>query len=144
MNELREIKNRYEKYTDEVHSLYENKGLFDGILGFGNAPSKDPCHMKFYEEIEDMISKISRDEPEPQTASRLVSYLLSARDSFEAEDTAIWMITAAEGLSQSLIPFLDPKDAQDILSDYETRTPKRMRLPVQSKIIKLLKEKSQK
>lgn len=113
----------------------------DGILGMGNDPKRDGCHLEFYQEMESLAGELAGSSPPPGEATRAVELLLAL-----AQEHRDWladgMLEAVQGCSLHLIPLMEPGRAGELAAQYEKRYPRHRRLPVHKQVLKALKQRA--
>lgn len=133
-----------EAYIVEADTVAAKASPWDGLLGMGRDPKKDPCHGKFFKAVGDMVKQLCQRPPAPTLAYDIVSVLLTAQKTHPNAENAQWMLLAIQGYAQSLVPFLTPEDAKAFAEEYANDIPRWDRLPVQSKVLKALTLRSKK
>ena len=106
-------------------------------LKFG-APT-DPRHDRFLEDMGDLLGDFAAAEPDSAAVRGLLETLYSLPLRRPEPKSAYWMLVAVQGLTRELIPRLGREDAAALLKAYESAWPRRMRLPVQTELVKLLR-----
>lgn len=140
MEQLEQLKQCYVTYIETVRELCAKAHPLAGAFGFGSGPKDDPCHQVFYDEVGKIVQQIAGASPAPEVAAAAVNWLLHAPEEYSSEKLAVWMLIAAQGHAQRLIPFLAPSDAARLADWYQRYFPKYMRLPVQKQVLKALKK----
>ena len=138
MEKLQEI---YSEYIQTVAQVYREAKPMDGLFGWGDDPRKDPCHMRFYEGVEQWAKGFLAEGPEEPAAYEAVSWILSAPADHEGE-AVYWFLYAAQGLCRDLIPTLSPEHCVQLRDFYDAQYPRRDRMPVQKEVYRLLKKGS--
>ena len=131
----------YSEYAERAEQAEQESGLFDGVLGMGSDPKKDPCHMAFYERLEAWVSDFRKQQPGPEEAFEAAEYILMAADSRRGQNT-YWFCYAAQGLAEKLVNLLRPEQCRDLAERYEACYPRRDRMPVQKNVLRRLKKRS--
>lgn len=138
MDMLRQLQERYEAYDRETRELARKAPPSGGLFGLGEDPRKDPCHMRFYQDVEQWVADFRAAEPESREACQAVEWILMAAARRKGEP-AYWFMYAAQGLCRELIGLLDPEDCARLRALYDGSYPRRDRLPVQKEIYKALR-----
>lgn len=126
-------------YIARCSEVLANSRPGDGLLGLGNDPRNDPCHEQFYVELEAAAKAIASEAPGSDEAYGAVCVILKAATSKACPDMARWMLTAAQKHAAPLIPLMAADRRIELRAWYDDNYPRRLRLPVQKDIYKLLK-----
>ena len=131
-----DIKFIIEDYLEKVDNAISAARPADGLFGFSKGPKDDPCHQKFYDDIEKAVSQIkSSDE-----AYAVADELLRAESSYSCPQMASLMLTAVQGHVINLVPLLNAEQKNSLRIYFDESIPRWKRLPVQKKLYQLLKE----
>ena len=141
--ELQQLKDRYAKYLEEVARVYAGAKPMDGLFGWGDDPRKDPCHMRFYEDIEAGIQAFAAASRSPEELFEAVRFMITLPAEHK-EEPGFWFLYAAHGLTRGLIPRLTAAQCAGLRDFYDDNYPKRDRMPVQQEVYKLLKKGAKK
>lgn len=141
--ELQELKDLYEQYKKEYAAVRKKASFFDGLFGMGNDPKKDPCHMRFYENAENWVKAFAAGDPSEEEAYAVTQLLLTAAQDHRKQPEE-WIMVAAQRLSLELIGLLSPDHCAELESWYNKAYPRRIRLPIQNDIHKLLQKGARK
>lgn len=141
--ELQQLKDRYAQYLEEVARVYAGAKPMDGLFGWGDDPRKDPCHMRFYEDIEAGVLAFAAAGPSQEEVFQVVLFLL-VQPAEHKEEPSFWFLYAAHGLTRGLIPRLTADQCTGLRDFYDANFPKRDRMPVQQEVYKLLKKGAKK
>lgn len=139
--EIQSLKDIYSRYEAEAAAVRAEASAFDGLFGMGEDPRKDPCHMRFYEGVEQWVEAFQAEGPGEPAVYEAVSWILSAAADHAGEAT-YWFLYAAQGLCRKLIPALSPEHCALLRRLYDERYPRRDRMPVQKEVYRLLKKGS--
>lgn len=137
MERIDALKARYARYEETVRQLRKNAPPFAGFWGWGDDPRNDPCHTQFYEDVGVMMEALLSSCPEEAVAYQAARWLLAAPAECGQKDAA-WFQYAAQGHCRELIPLLTPAHCAELARLMDETTPRRERLPVQTKIYKQL------
>lgn len=140
MEKLQKI---YSDYIQAVAEVYREAKPMDGVFGWGDDPRKDPCHMRFYEGVQQWVEAFLKTESDPEAAFQAVRYILR-EPSLHREENCFWFMYAAHGLTKTMIPLLTPGQCRMLLEYYDKCYPKRDRMPAHNDVFKLLKKGSKK
>lgn len=141
--ELMELKEIYRQYVLDYAQVRRKATPMDGLFGMGQDPRKDPCHMRFYEAVEQWVAAFAAERPEGEQAYLVVHWILAA----PAEHTGkavYWFMFAAHGLCRELIPLLSPAQCAELRMLYDENYPRRDRMPLQKEVYKLLRKGAEK
>ncbi len=133
------LEKRYETYVEDLKAVYAAAGPTDGLFGWGDDPRKDPCHMRFYEDVQQWVKDFQGKGPSQQEVFAAVRYILETPAKYR-EQHCFWFMYAAHGLVRSLIPQLSREQCALLRTLYDDQFPKRDRMPVQKEVYKLLKK----
>lgn len=139
MEMLEQLKEIYAKYVEDVAKVYKDAKPMDGLFGWGDDPRKDPCHMRFYEDVEKWVKVFSAEAPAREQVFEGVRFVLET-PAAHREKNCFWFMYAAHGLIRDLIPMLDRTQCAKLRNFYDEEYPKRDRMPVQKDVYKLLKK----
>ena len=139
MKMVQQLKDRYAKYTEDVAKVYKDAKPMDGLFGWGDDPRKDPCHMRFYEDLEQWAKDFLTSGPDQGEVYEAVRFLLET-PAEHRDSHCFWFMYAAQGLAREMIPMLSSAQCAALRESYDDRYPKRDRMPVQKEVYKLLKK----
>ena len=106
-------------------------------LKFG-APS-DPRHDRFIQDMTELLGDFAAEGPDSAALRRMLEAVYTAPLEHPEPKSAYWMLIAVQSLTRDLIYGLNRGDAAALSKSYESAWPRRMRLPVQTELIKLLR-----
>lgn len=135
MQQLREC---YRQYDEQANAVNKKSSPFDGLLGFGNDPRRDPCHGQFYEDVGRWVQAFLALSPQPRQVFEAEHHLITAPKTC-ATEASYWMMYAAQGWCRQLVDKLDSRGCAKLQAVYDELYPKRDRLPVQAELYKMLK-----
>ena len=131
----------YETYVTQLKTVLQNKSTFDGLWGFGNDPKKDPCHMKFYDDVSAYIDGLLQRETGEEEAFAAADLII--RKPLQHEDQDVyWCMVAVHGPCAKLVPLLSKEHCALLRDFYDASYLRRNRLPVQQELYKQLKKHS--
>ncbi len=136
---VQQMRALYETYTRDVAKVFGEARPADGLFGWGDDPKKDPCHMLFYETLEQWANAFAASEPDREVVYEAVRFMLQAPDQHR-DSPCFWFMYAAQGLARDLIPRLSREQCAALREDYDRRYPRRDRMPVQKEVYRLLKK----
>lgn len=139
MEMVQQLKDRYDKYLQEVGKAFADAKPMDGLFGWGDDPRKDPCHMRFYEDVEQWTKDFlagNHDQPAIFEAAR---FMLNTPAEHK-QDHAFWFMYAAQGLCKEMLLLLSREQCAQLREYYDDNYPKRDRMPVQKEVYKLLRK----
>ena len=131
-----------ERYNEAVRAVRAALRPGDGLLGFGRDPKKEPCHMAFYEEVGEAVSRMAQDGLTPGEAQEAVRFLVTLAQAEEYFDLTQPMREAVQGHARALVPFLEPEAARELAAWYDKTYPRRRRLPVQNQLLRDLERRA--
>lgn len=137
---LEQVTQLYQAYTEQVAALEANRKFGQGIMGFGGRVSDHPCHDQFFRSLHELTAAFGRDGISPEDARAVVEKILREPRRDAEGRSVFWMMIAAHGAAQALIPSLKREDAEALLAWYAQAYRKRERLPVQTQVIKALEK----
>ena len=136
------LETAYTDYAKELEAGEKKQRVTDGLFGFGHSLKDDACHDRLDERLERIVKEIRDAGPSPKEAERAVRMLLKPREKDFPQQSAGWMLRAAERHALELIPFLDASAAEAILEEYSAWYRPWDRLPAQKRVISMLKQVS--
>ena len=136
-----ELKDIYETYLQKVSKVMENASTFDGVWGWGDDPRKNPCHMKFYEAVEDHLKQLLAQQAGEETLYAAADWIIRSASDHKGT-AAYWYMFAAHGLCLDLVPLLTPAHCAALRDFYDTHYSKLDRMPVQKDLYKRLKKRA--
>ena len=136
--ELREI---YETYTQTVAKVMANASAFDGIWGWGDDPKKNPCHMEFYEAVEQYLRRLLESQPSETALFEAADWIIRTAADHRGAAT-YWYMFAVHGLCRDLVPLLTPEHCASLRDFYDDQYPRFDRMPVQKELYKSLKKRA--
>ena len=139
---LQELRERYRQYDEPANAVKKKSSMFDGFLGFGNDPRRDPCHGQFYEDVGNWMQAFLTLSPQPQQAYDAAYHLITAPRTCATQES-YWMMYAAQGWCRQLVDRLDSRGCAGLQAVYDELYPKRDRLPVHEELYKMLKKGAQ-
>ena len=139
-NQLQEFYHRYDEKAAKVKR--ETKGL-GGIWGMGEDPRNHPCHVEFYEGVQQMVADYLATGPDSAGVAAAAKFILEAAD-LRRETQSYWFSFAAQGHVIPMIPYMNSSDCKDLMQWYDTVYTKLERMPVQRDLYKKLRKASKK
>ena len=136
---LQKMKDRYETYIQDVQKVYKDAKPMDGLFGWGDDPRKDPCHMRFYEDLERWTREFLAAAPGREDVYEAVRFILETPAEHRSSH-CFWFMYAAQGMTREMIPQLTAEQCAMLRESYDGRYSKRDRMPVQNEVYKLLKK----
>lgn len=136
---IQELKDIYRRYDEEIHKVKAKAKPTDGLFGMGDDPRKDPCHMHFYEGVEQWVQDFLKTAPDAKDALEAARVIIEA-PAAHRDGPTYWFEFAAHGLSVDLIACLDAAGCKELKAFYDENYLKRDRMPVQDQVYKLLKK----
>lgn len=139
MDMLLQLKGLYEKYKEDLHKVRAKASPIDGLFGMGDDPRRDPCHMRFYEDVEQWVKDFLKTGPGSGEVYEAVHWIITTPASHR-EEPVFWFEFAAHGLCRELVRRIDPAGCAALQAFYDDHYPRRDRMPVQKEVYKLLKK----
>ncbi|MCR4760600.1 MAG: hypothetical protein K5705_10105 [Oscillospiraceae bacterium] len=139
MTDLTDIQAVYRTYFAEAAQAEQNRKPADGLFGIGKKPADDPCHDRFLAALESALQTFAAQKPASGEVRAVLSLIYRMPAEHREPLSVYWMLNAVCGLTQPLIPLLEPADAAALLTQYDADCPRRERLPVQKQIARALK-----
>lgn len=139
MDMVRQMKTRYETYIRDTARVYQSAKPADGLFGWGDDPRKDPCHMRFYEDLEQWVEGFLAEAPAREDVYEAVRFMLETPAKHRGSPS-FWFLYAAQGLTRKMIPLLTADQCARLREDYDARYPRQDRMPVQKEVCRLLKK----
>ena len=137
---MEQLKACYEKYLEEAETVWKNRPVWDGALGLGASTKDHPCHMIFFEGVENWVADFLKNEPDRETAEAAVAYVLQTSEAHKGAFT-YWTLFAAHGLVRPLVGYVSPGFAGEMRAWYDTYLRRQERLPVHKDLYKKLKKR---
>ncbi len=140
MEQLNQIQRHTNRYLSEIQKVMQSLRPGDGLFGLGNDPKRAPCHVEFYQAVEQTVKETDVEVLSPAELNRLVSALLQLEAQHPGQlEMVSLMLQSVQGLALPLIPRLSQEDAGALYRWFETQYPRRKRMPNQIKVLKALK-----
>lgn len=136
-----ELKEIYESYIQKVAKVMKNASAVDGLFGWGDDPRKHPCHMEFYEAVEDYLQQLLQNSPSEDAVFEAADLIIRTAADHKGKAT-YWYMFAAHGLCKDLVSLMTPVHCAGLRDFYDDNYPKIERLPVQRDLYKLLKKRA--
>ena len=136
---IQELKDIYQRYDEEIRAVIAKARPMDGLFGMGDDPRKAPCHMRFYEGVEQWIQDFLKNAPDSAAALEAARVIIEA-PAAHREGPTYWFEYAAHGHLRELIGLLDASGCRELKDFYDKNYPKRERAPVHDQLYKLLKK----
>ena len=127
------------EYREALDSDRKRRKPLSGIFGIGAGPGDDPCHDTLDRKTVQLTEEMAAETTTPEEATELVRAVLMAESSGVWPEYAKLALIAIQRHTLPLIRQTDPAGRAELAAWYEKRYPKRMRLPVQKKILEELK-----
>ena len=138
MTYLDELRRLYGEYLARAHEAEANHKPLDGVWGFGQKSSDDPCHDRFALELETLLRSAAEEGTDPGELHAMLSYIYRAPRENREPLAAYWMLLAVHGLTLDLAGQLRWEDAGALWDEYRTAYPRWERLPAQKKVLAAL------
>lgn len=136
---IQNLKDIYQRYDEEIRAVKAKAKPTDGLFGMGDDPRNNPCHMRFYEGVEQWVQNFLKTAPNAQSALEAARVIIEA-PAAHRDGPTYWFEFAAHGHCRDLIAYLDAAGCAELRAFYDENYRKRDRMPVQDQIYKLLKK----
>lgn len=133
-----EIRKIYADYLEKTVWLDQNRKLGEGIFGTAG-PKTDSCHGNFADALQVRLDAAAQGGLSSASAREILEYMIETPVEQENNQLAYWMLLAVQGFTLPLAETLDPGDARLLLELYRRLYPKRQWLPVQKRLVDVLK-----
>ena len=137
---LTQLKTLFTDYNAAVQEVRKKARAFDGILGLGKDPRKDPCHEQFYNAVGKWTEDFLATEPSQEDLKAAALFLVEEPKNYEGKE-CFWFMFAAQGHIKPLIGHMSPEACQTVKASLEAAYKKRDRMPLQKELLKLLDKK---
>lgn len=139
MADLQQLEEIYQEYEEKLEEAEKGAGLLSGAFGMGDDPRKDACNQAFYEKLGGWAREFRDGQPEPREVAQGVDFILEYPFRHRESGT-YWFAYAAQQHAMELIPLLEKQAAGALAERFARLYPKRERLPVQRRILEMLRE----
>lgn len=130
----------YNDYIDIVRELERNRKFGDGLFGIRPGPADDPCHDRFAADVKKLMEDFRDTSPGSEDCAALLRYMFTVPEAWRELTCAYWMLIAVQGSGIDLIGYLNPADAKALAEILSAAYPRHIRLPIQEKLLKRLKQ----
>ena len=138
MTPLEQVQNLYTAYTIQAMEVAKNTPYTSGLFGMGRRASDDPCHERFIESLTALMKEFKESGVPSAELREALSFIFEAHGQYTDKPDIYWMLIAAHGAAVEVIPRLSREDASALRDQYEKLFKRPSRMPVQTKIVKLL------
>ncbi len=136
---MQELKAIYDQYKQEYKTVRDNASRFDGFLGFGSSPKKDPCHNRFFQNVTQWVQEFLAGQPDQESVGEAVRWIFSTSAEHKGKPE-YWYMYAVHGLCRDMVPLLSADQCKQLQELYDAHFPRRERMPVQEELYKLLRK----
>ena len=127
----------YTTYEETLTAVRKKTRMFDGFLGLGKDPRKDPCHEVFYEAVGAWVAEFVAANPAQEEVLAVALFLVEKpREYFGRE--CYWFMFAAHGHMKPLIPLLNKENCKTVGDRLAACYKKPDRMPLQKELLKTL------
>ena len=138
---LEELKEITAWYLDAAEKVFQDAPPLAGIFGIGKGPKSDPVHMQYYNKILEKVQELNADESvSEQETFDCAEYLIKLDDSTKTGQMMQYMLMTVQGCAKEIVPKLSDEHRHSLAEWFAEKVPRRMRLPVQDQLFKLLKK----
>lgn len=136
---MQQLMTIYERYAQKAEEVRKKAPPTAGLFGMGDDPRKHPCHMEFYESVEQWVKDFMETSPGPEAANEAVAWIIT-QAAEHREKESYWFMYAAHGLCKPLIPLMSAGNCAALAAYYDDHHPRRERMPAHKDVYKLLKK----
>ena len=136
---MEQLKALYTNYAQTVLDLRKKARIFDGIMGFGDDPKKNPCHEAFYYAVKDWVDAFVATSPTPEQAMEVASFLLET-PAHNRESESYWFMYTNVCFIEPIIPYIYKEDAKALAKRLNFLFPRYDRMPVHQTVYKKLQQ----
>lgn len=136
---MEQLKAIYEDYAQKALDVRKQARLFDGVMGFGDDPKKDPCHMAFYEAVKAWTEAFAATGPTAEAARDAISFLIET-PAHNRERECYWFMYACMVFMEPLIPYLNNTYAKELAKRMNFLFPRYDRMPAHQAVYKKLQQ----
>ena len=136
---ISQLKNIYVDYDKMVLQITDSTSVLARAFNFGLNARNHPCHQEFYDTVGAWVHAFLETAPAPETVYEAAEHIITASTRYENEDSCAYML-AAQAHAMELIPLLSSERRAQLRDWFDARYPKKVRLPVQDKLYKLLRK----
>lgn len=140
MRACEQLNTAIDAYIEEFKQVQEKASPAAGLFGFGSGPDDHPCHMAFYERIQEMTKGFLASGLGAEDAFSTVELLLKSHQTKDCPNTVKLMLVAVQKFAVPLIPMLSHKDSEELLKWYDSFVPRQTRMPVERDVARALKK----
>ena len=139
MEQITALKALYEEYNYQATKIRREARPFDGFMGLGNDPRKNPCHDQFYRGVGAWVERFLAGSADPQLAAAAATVMVEAPYHYRNQE-GFWYICACVGFVSQLVPLMAKEDCAALAQRFNDLYPKHERLPVQQNVFKQLRK----
>ena len=132
----------YNDYIGIVRELERKRKPGEGLFGMRSGPKDDPCHERFAADVKKLLEDFRNTSPGSGDCAALLRYMFTVPEAWQELMCAYWMLIAVQGFGIDLIGYLEPADAKALAEILSAAYPRYIRLPVQEKLLKRLKQQA--
>lgn len=147
--QLEEVYIRLRRHSEEMAEYRQEskKGLAGLLQGIFPMPQPmEPEHQRFYDDVQALTGQLAQvlaclpADAERQELARRAAACILAPKPLENKSPEEWFMTAADGLSVALLPYLSRADLEQLRADLLASTPKRYLFPKQREVLSKMDE----
>ena len=138
MTPLLQVQHLYNTYMEQAEEAEKNTPFASGIFGLGKRASDDPCHDRFIQNLTALMAQFKEEGIDSAALREVLAFVFQAHAEYQVPASTHWMLIAAHSTTLDVIPLLNREDAAALCAQYEKAFKRRERMPVQTKIVKLL------
>lgn len=129
----------YTNYDETLTKVRKSTKLFDGFLGLGKDPRKDPCHQVFYDAVGAWVEEFIAAGHTQEEVLAVAMFLVEEPVRFYSKE-CYWFMFAAQGHMKPLIPLLNKENCKAVGDRISGLYKKYERMPLQNDLLKMLKK----
>lgn len=134
---LTSLEEIYTTYDETLTKVRKNTRMFDGFLGLGKDPRKDPCHQVFYDAVGAWVADFTAAEHTQEETLAVALFLVEKPVPYR-EKECYWFMFAAQGHMKPIIPLLSKESCKTVHDRLEACYKKYDRMPLQKELLKIL------
>lgn len=134
---LTQLQTLYTDYAATVKELRRKARMFDGFLGLGKDPRKDPCHEAYYQAVGNWVAEFVATEPDQDSVMQAALCILETPVAYKDQE-CYWFMFAAHGHIKPMIGLLGKENCVALGKRLEELYKKQDRMPLQKELLKML------
>ena len=139
---LEALRALYDDYLTRIAGIEAKQKPGEGLFGLRGGAKDDPCHERFYRDVEAFLTDFRPEEQTPEEVRPLLEHIYFAPERKSQARSAYWMLLVVHRLTLPLIGALPQEDAAALAERYDAAYPGRERLPAQDEVLDALRERA--